>query len=106
MTSEIYVLIIKVFMTIMPIELIFVATFAWACIDNKDTHQPAFWYALLCIGVLVPEIIRGAFILSGDMEPVHKQVALWILELIPFGGFLYELKKRYASKFWANFRSD
>jgi hypothetical protein len=109
MTETQYLTLIKMFMILMPLELGIVGMFAWACIKNQDTNHPAFWYALLCIGVLLPEIVRGVCILYQKMPPHPKHVELWIIELIPFGGFIYEICKRYLYKvhqIWINLHND
>jgi len=106
MTHSHYLTLLKIFLIVMPIELAIVGAFAWACVQNNKTNQPAFWYALMCIGVLVPEIIRAIIILHGDIPPQCKDISLWVAELFPFGGFLYDLIKRHFFKVWTNFRND
>lgn len=106
MTTTQYLNIIYMFLVLMPLELGIVAAFAWACIRDEHTNQPAFWYALMCIGVLIPEIIRGVMIVSGMMPAHCKHVQLWIAELAPFGGFIYEVVKRYLDKVRTKIRSD
>lgn len=106
MSETTYLTLLRVFMIIMPIELGLVALFAWACIHTEQTHQPAFWFALLCIGVLIPEILRSLLILLGELPPHRKLLLLWMVELSPFGGFLHEIIRRYVYKIRANFRND
>lgn len=106
MTPETYRTLIRYFLWLMPIELLIVTAFAWACILKHQTHQPAFWCALLCIGVLVPEILRSICILTGDMPPHRKEFQLWLVEMLPFGGFVYDVTKRYLVKLWLNVRNN
>ena len=91
MTESTYLAIIRIFMVIMPLELGIVALFARACIKTGQTNQPAFWFSLLCIGVLIPEMLRSIFILLGELPPHRKLLCLWIMELAPFGGFIHEI---------------
>lgn len=106
MTDSLYLILIKCFLVLMPIELGIVGAFAWVCIQHHKTDQPAFWYALLCTGVLIPELVRGVCILLEKLPPHPKHLVFWISELLPFGGFVYEISKRHLTKVWANFRND
>ena len=106
MTPEYYYIIIQLFMIVMPVELCLVSLFAKICIQNKTTDQPAFWYALMCVGVLIPEMIRGTFILFGNIPPHCKDVQLWILELFPFGGFAYEILKKHLRNVLTKIRNE
>lgn len=101
-----YLFIIKAFMCIMPFTLTLISVFAWSCITSKATDQPAFWLSLICIGILLGEIVRGWLILNGVLPPHPKDVTVWIMQMIPFGGLVYAILERYWKKMATLLKQD
>lgn len=95
--NEIY-FVLRVYLWIMSGEASVYSIYLHTCLKHKYTSHALYYWSVVCLAILCGEIIRAACILRGLLPYTPKHIAVFEVELFPFGIVTYEIAKRYYDK--------